>query len=250
MEQAFRSHMNSSFDEYLARTKMDRNAVWGTDVEILSAASLLQTDIYIYTKVRNAHKWHKFSRTMLGGKLPSNDCSIYIQHTNGNHYDVMLDVISGTDSSGCNDNVRAKICVNDRSSNSNQTTNGGTRHHKRKCAASGKEDPHHVYKNAKFVQMCETNANSNETANRPTRLRKRKCAASAKKEPHHVDKNAKFVQMCETNANSNQTTNRPTRYHKHKCAASGKEEPHLVDEKVCAHVWNECWHTGQIWVSG
>ena len=94
MEELFCSHMDSSFVEYLARTKMNKNGVWGTDVEILSAASLLRTDIYVYTKLGNTHKWYKFSRTMLDGKLPDNDCSIYIKHTNGVHYDVALDVTS------------------------------------------------------------------------------------------------------------------------------------------------------------
>lgn len=94
MEELFCSHMDSSFVEYLARTKMNKNGVWGTDVEILSAASLLRTDIYVYTKLGNTHKWYKFSRTMLDGKLPDNDCSIYIKHTNGVHYDVVLDVTS------------------------------------------------------------------------------------------------------------------------------------------------------------
>lgn len=88
-------HMNSSLDTYLARTGMARNQVWGTEIEILSAASLLSTDIYVYTKFAiNNNKWQKFSRTMLDGNIPENNCSIYINNSTGDHYDVVLDVCS------------------------------------------------------------------------------------------------------------------------------------------------------------
>ena len=85
-------HMNTSLKGYLAKTKMAGNGVWGTDVEILTAASLLSADIFVYTKFGGAYKWQRFSRTMLDGKRPESDCSIYLNHTNGNHYDVVLDV--------------------------------------------------------------------------------------------------------------------------------------------------------------
>ena len=87
-------HMKTSLDSYLAtcRSHMARNGVWGTDIEILSAASLLSTDVFVYTKFGDTYKWQKFSRTMLDGKKPENDCSIYLNHSNGIHYDVVLDV--------------------------------------------------------------------------------------------------------------------------------------------------------------
>ena len=41
---------------------MARNGVWGTDIEILSAAaSLLSTDVFVYTKIGDTYKWQKFS---------------------------------------------------------------------------------------------------------------------------------------------------------------------------------------------
>ena len=51
---------------------MTRNGVWGTDIEIFSAASLLSTDIFVYTQFGETHKWLKFSRTMIDGKKPAN----------------------------------------------------------------------------------------------------------------------------------------------------------------------------------
>ena len=71
-------HMNCSLDEYLTRTGMGSDTVWGTDVEIFAASSLLKTDIYVHTKVGNNFKWLLFSKMMLIWSLPENQCAIYI----------------------------------------------------------------------------------------------------------------------------------------------------------------------------
>ena len=41
IENELRPHMNSSLDEYLTRSSMGNDTVWGTDIEILAASSLL-----------------------------------------------------------------------------------------------------------------------------------------------------------------------------------------------------------------
>ena len=92
IEKFLMPHMNTSLNCYLDKTGMAESGVWGTDIEILSASSLLSTDIFVYTKFGNTYKWQKFSRTMLGGKKPENNCSIYLNHTNTIHYDVVIDV--------------------------------------------------------------------------------------------------------------------------------------------------------------
>ena len=65
---------------------------FGEQTEIFSAASLLSTDIFVYTQFGETHKWLKFSRTMIDGKKPANSCSIYLNHSNRIHYDVVQDV--------------------------------------------------------------------------------------------------------------------------------------------------------------
>ena len=85
-------HMNTSLDCYLDKSKMAKSGVWGTDIEIFAASSLFSTDIFVYTKFGNDYRWQKFSRTMLDGKEPENSCSIYLNHTNEIHYDVVLDL--------------------------------------------------------------------------------------------------------------------------------------------------------------
>ena len=73
---------------------MAQNGVWGTDIEIISASSLLSTDIFVHTKFGDTYKWEKFSRTMLGGQKTENNYSIYLNHTNSIHYDVVIDVFA------------------------------------------------------------------------------------------------------------------------------------------------------------
>ena len=85
-------HINTSLDCYLAKTKMATSGVWGTDIEIFAASSLFSTDIFVYSKFGHNYGWQKFSRTMLDGKEPENSCSIYLNHTDEIHYDVVLDL--------------------------------------------------------------------------------------------------------------------------------------------------------------
>ena len=87
-------HMNMSLSSYVEHSNMINNGVWGSDIEIFAASSMLSTDIYVYTKTGEHFTWQKFSRSMLDGSSPKNKCAIYLQHTNGLHYDVVLDVCS------------------------------------------------------------------------------------------------------------------------------------------------------------
>jgi hypothetical protein len=52
-------HVGTPVDEYLTRTNMKHDGVWGTDIEILTASSLFCTDVYVYTKVGNNNSVRK-----------------------------------------------------------------------------------------------------------------------------------------------------------------------------------------------
>ena len=88
-------HMRMSLNDYFQSSGMHQEGVWGTDIEIFGACSLLATDIYVYTNTGAHYSWSKFSQSMLDNSAPQNMRSIYIQHTSGVHYDVVLDVNSG-----------------------------------------------------------------------------------------------------------------------------------------------------------
>ena len=75
-------------------SKLRNQHVWGTDVEIIAASSLLETDIYVYTKVGFLYKWQRFSSSILSGHPAKNVGGLYLQNTSGVHYDIVLDVAS------------------------------------------------------------------------------------------------------------------------------------------------------------
>ena len=85
-EHALLAHMNGSVNEYLARTGMTNQHVWGTDIEIIAASSLLETDIYVYTKIGFLYKWQRFSSSILSGYPAKNIGGLYLQNTSGVHY--------------------------------------------------------------------------------------------------------------------------------------------------------------------
>ena len=47
IENLLQPHMNMSFNNYFSASGMANDRVWGTDIEIFAASSLLSTDIYI-----------------------------------------------------------------------------------------------------------------------------------------------------------------------------------------------------------
>ena len=93
-EHALLAHMNGSVNEYSAGTGMTNQHVWGADVEIIAASSLLETDIYVYTKVGFLYKWQRFSSSILSGYPAKNIGGLYLQNTSGVRYDIVLDVAS------------------------------------------------------------------------------------------------------------------------------------------------------------
>ena len=92
IEHASLPHIRTSVQEYLTQSKMDCGGVWGTDIEILTAASLFCIDIYMYTKFANYSRWNKFSRCMLQEPLPDDNHAIYIQNISHVHFNVVKDV--------------------------------------------------------------------------------------------------------------------------------------------------------------
>ena len=88
-EHALLAHMNGSVNEYLFRTGMRNQHVWGTDVEITAASSLLETDIYVYTKVGFLYEWQRFSSSILSRYPAKNIGGLYLQNTSSVHYDVL-----------------------------------------------------------------------------------------------------------------------------------------------------------------
>ena len=83
-----------SIAEYIQDTHMNMNGAWGTDVEILTLAHLLQTNIYVFDTSYNW--WQLFSPYHLDHSLPvdSSAKSMYIVHFS-QHFEVMSSVAKG-----------------------------------------------------------------------------------------------------------------------------------------------------------
>ena len=79
----------SSVQEYIEHTRMDEDATWGTDIEIMTLSHLLNTCIFTY----NTHdqNWYRFSPHSVDGTLPDDitQRAIYLRFLPG-HYDVVL----------------------------------------------------------------------------------------------------------------------------------------------------------------
>ena len=83
-------HISKTVQEYLMDSRMCADKVWGTDVEIITAAELFATDIFVYSKFGRQYKWSKVP--FKGTVHPEKDTqgAIYIQNVTGVHYDVVV----------------------------------------------------------------------------------------------------------------------------------------------------------------
>ena len=86
---------NSLDEDFEAQMcEMENNGTWGTQAEIISAASMFQTNMHMYQRRQNRSgvigEWHTYRAEMLlqcRSLLPN--CSLHLNHT-GNHYNVVI----------------------------------------------------------------------------------------------------------------------------------------------------------------
>jgi len=83
---------NTTMSQYIATSRMSEDKVWATEVEIISTAHLLQTDIYTYSKYGHELKWLKHTALFVDNTLQLNEKAVYLDHQTGVHFDVVLDV--------------------------------------------------------------------------------------------------------------------------------------------------------------
>ena len=79
----------SDVEAYIGRQRMFCSGVWATEVEIMAVAHMLETDIYTFG---NACRWYIFSGKMAEIGSVTSDAGIYLNHSHGIHYDVVLSV--------------------------------------------------------------------------------------------------------------------------------------------------------------
>ena len=89
----YNSRDSSSGPQYLEESGMHQDTVYGTDVEIFSAAQVLSTDIYVYHKYgTNGLKWLYFPCVHGSGNWKN---AIYLDNRTGNGVNGHFDYVTG-----------------------------------------------------------------------------------------------------------------------------------------------------------
>jgi hypothetical protein len=73
---------------YVEESEMCVDGIWATDTEIIATATMLETNIVIFTKVGSCWKWLPYSPV---DGATSHNCQVYLVNK-GHHYDLVLDV--------------------------------------------------------------------------------------------------------------------------------------------------------------
>lgn len=98
-----RNEVNDLFRGVINLEQMMKNGVWATEAEIFGTASLLKTNIYVYTKINNSDskikkcQWQLFAKNAArynrySEEISSDERNIYITNDSGCHYNVVLSV--------------------------------------------------------------------------------------------------------------------------------------------------------------
>ena len=82
-------HPCNSVEDYITRTKMDINLIWGTDIEIFTFANMCQTKVYVFSVQQS--NWCVFTPTLSLRNIDVSTQSVYLLHPQG-HYDLVTSV--------------------------------------------------------------------------------------------------------------------------------------------------------------
>ena len=90
------SHMDlqySSALEYIRETNMDMDGTWATDIEILTLAHMLNTNVYVYKTYY--HWWDRYGPDNVDRSLSTDitDMSMYLRNPS-DHFDVVSSIVS------------------------------------------------------------------------------------------------------------------------------------------------------------
>ena len=78
--------------DYLTNLQMQQDKKYGTDIELMAAAQVLDRDIFIYHKYSNTHKWLRYASNV---RQASNRQAIYLDNRNGTATDSHFNLVLG-----------------------------------------------------------------------------------------------------------------------------------------------------------
>lgn len=99
---------SQSLEDYLM--SMSCVGTWATEFEIIAMSHMLNVNIFTYSDCA----WKKYSGSLVDRLFPPIDGSIYLNHVNGNHYNVVESVLNtmvlpNGNESNCDEVVNANI---------------------------------------------------------------------------------------------------------------------------------------------
>ena len=78
--------------DYLANSQMQQDKKYGTDIELMAAAQVLDRDIFVYHKYGNTHKRLCYASNV---RQASNKQAIYLDNCNGTTTDSHFNLVLG-----------------------------------------------------------------------------------------------------------------------------------------------------------
>ena len=133
-EHVFQSFLRSgyrSISNYVLNRGVLKNGTWATEIEIIAAAHLLQTDIYVFDDSRQC--WSKYTGQQADRRLKVECEAIYLKHCYRAHYEVVLSV---------NEDNNSEIQVGE----GNQSRSEGAKkiNHQYVCSENSTDDTQHL----------------------------------------------------------------------------------------------------------
>ncbi|CAL1536867.1 unnamed protein product [Lymnaea stagnalis] len=88
----FHERFQDNPNNYLYQTRMAQRGTWGSDVEIMAAAHLLKTKIFVYTIHGDTWQWVEHNLDLTSPASRVHRQSIYLMHTSLVHYDLVKEI--------------------------------------------------------------------------------------------------------------------------------------------------------------
>ena len=154
-EHIFRSFLRSGYhtiSHYVLKRGVLKNGTWATEIEIIAAAHLLQTDIYVFD---DSHQcWSRYSGQQADRRLKVECEAIYLKHCYRAHYEVVLSVnednSDGLETHSYTDTVTQNECTTPNSElqagEGNQSRSEGAKKidHQYVCSENSTDDTQHL----------------------------------------------------------------------------------------------------------
>ena len=88
IKEKMEGYLNRNMDSYADENSIMIDGTWATDAEILGAASLLQTDILVYSQYGSSFKWAAFPASLELGNWSAE--ALFLDNSSGQHFDVAI----------------------------------------------------------------------------------------------------------------------------------------------------------------